>query len=76
LLDHLGTTLEHVEKTAQEIRTASEKALPRVGPIVRHTEDILQGADATMGAVQEIWPIRNHLPRDGRQGVIPGDSHD
>ena len=76
LLDKVTTTLENVEKTSVELRTVAEKALPRLPPLVRRAEEVLQGADTTLNAVQDIWPIKNHVPKANEKALIPSDSHD
>jgi phospholipid/cholesterol/gamma-HCH transport system substrate-binding protein len=76
MLEKMATTLDHVEKTTAQLQATATQTLPRVPPLVRRTEDILEGVDSTINAVQDIWPIRNHIPPEGTRTILPGDSHD
>lgn len=76
ILDKVDTTLANVEKTTQELRTASEKTMPRILPLVNKTDDVMEGANTVMNALKDMWPIKSHVPVPTDRAFVPGDSHE
>ena len=56
LLDKVATTLDHVEKTTAQLQATATQTLPRVPPLVRRTENILEGVDSPY-ATELFQPI-------------------
>ena len=55
---------------------ATEKAMPRIPPLVYKAEDVMQDADTLLNALKGVWPISSHVPVNDEKAFVPADSHD
>ena len=76
MLEKVDAALTNVEKVTEDVRKASADAMPALPPLVRKSEDVMEGADTVMNALKETWPLRTHVPVHSDQEFLPGDSHE
>lgn len=75
LLQRLDRILVNLEQTSVNLQQVSATAGPQIPELVAEVDSTVKEARQVIGAVQEIWLIRNNLPAR-KPLLVEGDSHE
>lgn len=75
LLLRLDRILDNLEQTSGNLKKVSGEVAPEIPELVAEVDSTLKEARQVIGAVQEIWLIRNKLPPE-KVLLLEGDSHE
>lgn len=75
LLQRLDRILDNLEQTSATMKQVSAEAGPRIPELVAEVDTTVKETRQVIGAVQEIWLIRNKLPAE-KPLLLEGDSHE
>lgn len=75
LLLRLDRILDNLEQTSGNLKKVSGEVAPEIPELVAEVDTTLKEARQVIGAVQEIWLIRNKLPAE-KVLLLEGDSHE
>jgi phospholipid/cholesterol/gamma-HCH transport system substrate-binding protein len=76
LLDRMEGTLSNTERISREFLKATEKGAPRIPPLLRGAEELVEDADTIVKGMKTMWPFKKHIPPANERGIVPGDSHE
>jgi phospholipid/cholesterol/gamma-HCH transport system substrate-binding protein len=76
LLEKADASLENVRRISLETRLLSEKAFPKIPGVISQAEDVMFSTDRLLNSLQNTWLLRDQGVPSGKQGFIPGDSHE
>lgn len=75
LLARLDRILDNLEATSANLRQVAGQAAPQIPALVEQVDDTVKQTRQVLGAVQDIWLIRRHLPAE-KPLIVEGDSHE
>jgi len=76
LLSATEKSLKNIEKISSDLKTAEEKVLPAIPPLIAKTGKALDGTNTVIDAVKRVWPINSHITPPQEKLFVPGDSHE
>jgi phospholipid/cholesterol/gamma-HCH transport system substrate-binding protein len=76
LLDRIGSTMDHLDKTSHNLEVSADKAFPKIPSLLNSTEDMILETDKVMKSLGNTWPLRSNVPTPKIREFVPGDSNE
>ncbi|PLX99587.1 MAG: MCE family protein [Desulfuromonas sp.] len=75
ILEKVNTTLGNLEKISTDLRSASDKVVPRLPGIVERADKAIDGAGTLVDSANNMWLFSSDAPAPEPQ-IFKSDSHD
>ena len=75
ILEKVDTTMTNLEKISVDLRSASDKVMPRLPGIVDNADKVIEGAGTLVDSANNMWLFSSDEPAP-RPLIIESDSHE